>query len=155
MQTAGGRQALRLRSLRPILKQQIDEAGQSLIEISAEFQASLPKLICPILFALSQDNREHPLRRYMSVLDPLLKAAPQHKFTVFRGSFHPLWDDPQRFSLALTGFVQSLLPLSRHTHSWLLAAVDWPTANTNLWKCVHPDCPEERILPSGQNANGL
>jgi len=116
-------------------------------------RSALASLPCPILFAFSRESRSYPLKSYLALLDPLLKTAPQHRFTVFSGQFHPLWDEPQRFAQALTGFVQAQLPLEQHQHAWQLTAVDWPTRGLNLWKCVHPECHEEQALPEGQNAN--
>jgi pimeloyl-ACP methyl ester carboxylesterase len=147
------RQALRLEVVKPALSALCEEAGASLRRSEASLRSALKSLRCPVLFALSRQSRAYPLQKYLDLLDPLLKSAPQHRFTVFTGGFNPVWDEPDRFAQALTGFVQAQLPLSRHRHAWLLSAVDWPTRALNLWKCVHPDCPAEQILPEGQNAN--
>ncbi len=147
------RQKLRLYSVRSQMQPVLAQAEQSLRQAQPQLHSLLPTLSCPILFALSRDNRQFPLRRYLSLLDPLLAAAPQHRFTVFSGSFHPVWDEPDRFAQALTGFFQSQLPLALHQHAWLLTAVDWPTRDLNLWKCVHPECPAEHICQTGENPN--
>jgi pimeloyl-ACP methyl ester carboxylesterase len=118
-----------------------------------ELRSALASLPCPILFAFSRESHNYPLKAYLALLDPLLKTAPQHRFTVFTGAYHPVWDEPERFAQALSGFVQALLPLDQHHHAWLLTAVDWPTRAMNLWKCVHPECDAEQVLPEGQNAN--
>jgi hypothetical protein len=112
---------------------------------------SLAQLSCPALFALSHASREYPLRKYLALLEPSLAWEPRHQFTVFAGAFHPLWDEPERF--ALSSFVQAQRPVERHTHAWMNYAIDWPTKDNNLWKCVHPDCVAERVLAAGQNAN--
>jgi len=152
-QFAAHRQALRMEALRPTMLAIRAAAAESLEQSAPSLRTALESLSCPTLFALSHDNREYPLRRYMALLDPSLAWATQHQFTVFAGAFHPLWDEPDRFSQALTSFVQAQLPVGRHTHAWLLHAVDSPTDGNNLWKCVHPDCSAERILPAGINAN--
>lgn len=147
------RQALRIEAVKPALRPLCEQADESLLQSEAGLRSALRTLPCPVLFALSRESSAFPLQKYLDLLDPLLKSAPQHRFTVFTGGFNPIWDEPERFAQALTGFVQAQLPLSRHRHAWLLAAVDWPTRAMNLWKCVHPECPEEQILPEGQNAN--
>jgi pimeloyl-ACP methyl ester carboxylesterase len=146
-------QWLRTSALHPIMQLVIAEANLSLRQSSASLKAALRAVHCPVLFALARESREYRLKRYLALLEPLLASSALNRFTVFEGGFHPLWDEPERFSQALDGFLQSLLPLDQHQHSWLLTAVDWPTENTNLWKCVHPNCSEERVLPAGQNAN--
>jgi len=123
-------------------------------EAQTALDFNLRNLPCPALFAFSRQNRDYSLRRYMQILDPLLAASPQHRFTVFSGNFNPIWDEPARFSKALNGFVQSLLPFKEHRHAWLLSAVDWPAKGHNMWKCVHPHCAKELIIPVGQDANG-
>jgi hypothetical protein len=128
-------------------------AKDSAERASVGLRKALDSLSCPALFALSHASREYPLRKYLALLDPSLAWAPRHQFTVFAGAFHPLWDEPERFALALSSFVQALLPVEQHTHAWMIYATDWPTKDNNLWKCVHPDCVAERVLPTGQNAN--
>jgi hypothetical protein len=130
-------------------------ASASLTQSQSSPRTALESLPVPILFALSRESKAYPLRKYLALLDPLLAKAPQYRFTVFAGDFHPIWDEPARFAQALTGFIQAQLPLEKHRHAWLLTAVDWPTQNTNLWKCVHPECPEELILTTGQNPNDI
>jgi pimeloyl-ACP methyl ester carboxylesterase len=150
---AARRQALRMEALRPAM-QSMRAAAQLSAERSApSLRKALDSLSCPTLFALSHASREYPLRRYLALLDPSLAWAPQHQFTVFAGAFHPLWDEPDRFALALTSFIQAQLPVEKHAHAWILNAVDWPTKDNNLWKCVHPDCGAERVLSVGLNAN--
>lgn len=150
---AARRQALRMEALRPAMQSLRAAAKDSADRSSAGLKKALDSLSCPALFALSHASREYPLRRYLALLDPSLAWAPRHQFTVFAGAFHPLWDEPERFALALASFVQAQLPVEQHTHAWIIHAVDWPTKGINLWKCVHPDCAAERALPSGQNAN--
>jgi pimeloyl-ACP methyl ester carboxylesterase len=150
---AARRQALRMEALRPAMQSLRAAAKESADRSLASLQKALDSLSCPALFALSHASREYPLRKYLALLDPSLAWTPKHQFTVFAGAFHPLWDEPERFALALTSFVQAQLPVEKHTHAWLIHAVDWPTKDTNLWKCVHPDCAAERALPAGQNAN--
>jgi pimeloyl-ACP methyl ester carboxylesterase len=150
---AAAGQVLRLAALMRHMQPVLQAADKSVRLSSSNLREALSSLSCPVLFALSRDSRRYPLRRYLDMLDPLLARAPQHRFTVFTGDFHPLWDEPARLTQALTTFLQAQLPLAKHSHAWLLTAVDWPTANTNLWKCVHPECPEERVLPAGANAN--
>ncbi len=147
------RQALRLEVVKPALRPLCEEANLSLRQSEAGLRSALKTLRSPVLFALSRESRAYPLQKYLDLLDPLLKSAPQHRFTVFTGGFNPIWDEPERFAQALTGFIQAQLPLSRHRHAWLLSAVDWPTRTMNLWKCVHPECPAEQVLPEGQNPN--
>jgi len=147
------RQILRLAALRTAMQAARDSARVSLERSTIGLRTALESLQCPALFALSRNNREYPLRKYLAVLDPSLASTPQHQFTVFAGAFLPLWDEPERFSQAVTGFVQARVPFEFHTHAWLISAVDYPTRNMNTWKCVHPDCGEERVLPVGRNAN--
>jgi len=147
------RHALRLEVVKPALRPLCEEANLSLRQSEAGLHFALKTLRCPILFALSRESRAYPLQKYLDLLDPLLKSAPQYRFTVFTGGFNPIWDEPERFAQALTGFIQAQLPLSRHRHAWLLSAVDWPTRTMNLWKCVHPKCPAEQVLSEGQNPN--
>ncbi len=149
------RQALRQRAICRSLEESLAELDAELPRAQASLRAALGRLPCPVLFALSRQSRRQPLRRYLELLDPLMAKAPQHRFTVFSGGFRPLWDEPERFAQALTGFVQGLLPLEKHQHAWILTAVDWPTSNSNLWKCVHPSCPVEQILASGVNPNNV
>jgi pimeloyl-ACP methyl ester carboxylesterase len=150
---ASRRQILRLAALRKPMQEARAAAKLALERSASSLRTALESLSCPALFALSRNNRQYPLKKYLDLLDPSLAWAPQHKFTVFAGAFHPLWDEPERFSQAVTGFMQALLPLENHTHAWLISAVDYPTRNMNTWKCVHPDCGEERILPVGRNPN--
>jgi len=147
------RQALRLEVVKPALRPLCEEANLSLRQSETGLRSDLKTLRSPVLFALSRESRAYPLQKYLDLLDPLLKSAPQHRFTVFTGGFNPIWDEPERFAQALTGFIQAQLPLSRHRHAWLLSAVDWPTRTMNLWKCVHPECPSEQVLPESQNPN--
>jgi pimeloyl-ACP methyl ester carboxylesterase len=150
---AAKRQILRLAALRTAMLPARAAAKSSLDRSSASLRTALGTLACPALFALSRNNREYSLRKYLALLDPSLAWAPQHQFTVFAGAFQPLWDEPERFAQAVTGFVQAQVPLESHTHAWLISAVDYPTRNMNTWKCVHPECGQERVLPVGRNAN--
>jgi pimeloyl-ACP methyl ester carboxylesterase len=150
---AARRQALRMEALRHVMRPMRDAAAISLEQAGAGLRQAIESLSCPALFALSRDSQEYPMRKYLSLLDPSLAWAPQHQFTVFSGAFHPLWDEPDRFALALTSFIQARLPVENHTHAWLLSEVDWPTKDNNLWKCVHPDCVAERVLATGKDAN--
>jgi len=152
-EAAAHRQALRLEALKPRMAPQRTSASVSLARSESSLRTALESLPIPILFAVSRDSKANPLRKYLALLDPLLAKARQHRFTVFAGDFNPIWDEPIRFSQALTGFIQAQLPFEKHRHAWLLAAVDWPTQDTNLWKCVHPKCPEELTLPTGHNPN--
>jgi pimeloyl-ACP methyl ester carboxylesterase len=129
------------------------ELLNSLVGKEEWLRASLGSAPCPALFAFSRDAKADPLNGYLAVLDPLLKTSGQHRFTVFAGSFSPVWDETGRFLQALMAFVQAQLPLHEHRHAWVLTAVDWPATGTNLWKCVHPDCKAERVLPVGDDAN--
>ena len=151
--TSAKRQILRLAALLTIMQGARSTARLSLERASPGLRTGLESLACPTLFALSRNNREFPLRKYLDLLDPSLAWVPQHQFTVFAGAFHPLWDEPERFAQALSGFLQAQLPLESHTHAWLISAVDYPTRNMNTWQCVHPDCGAERVLPVGSNAN--
>jgi pimeloyl-ACP methyl ester carboxylesterase len=150
---AAKRQALRIQSLQRAIQPALAEVRESLNHSIPSLRLALNSLSCPTLFALSPDSQRYPLHRYLELLNPSLPHSSQHRFTVFTGAFHPLWDEPERFAQALTSFIQAQIPLEQHTHAWLLTAVDWPTRNSNLWKCVHPDCDIERVLPTGQNAN--
>lgn len=150
---AARRQALRMEALRPAMQSIRAAAKDSADRASAGLQKALNSLSCPALFALSHASREYPLRKYLALLDPSLAWAPQHQFTVFAGAFHPLWDEPERFALALSSFVQAQLPVERHTHAWMIHTIDWPAKDCNLWKCVHPDCAAEQVLATGLNAN--
>jgi hypothetical protein len=141
--------------VRLALRRYCDEALTSLRQSEATLRVALKSLSCPVLFALCDRSDGYPLRSHLDLLDPLLKSAPQHRLTVFSGDFNPIWDEPERFAQALSAFVQSQLPFSRHHHAWLLAAVDWPTRGMNHWKCVHPECTAEQVLPEGRNANDL
>ena len=151
--SAARRQVLRLAALRAAMQEARSVMRVSLERASSGLRTALGSIACPTLFALSRNHREYPLKKYLDLLDPSLAWAPQHKFTVFAGAFHPLWDEPERFAQAVTGFLQAQLPLEAHTHAWLISAVDYPTRNMNTWKCVHPDCGAERMLPVGSNAN--
>lgn len=150
---AAKRQALRLEILRPDMRPAIAAIRTSLEQSTTSLRSALDALTCPTLFALSRDNQDCPLRKYIALLDPSLALAPKHRYTVFSGAFHPIWEEPERFSQMLLSFVQAQLPLARHTHAWIVSEVDWPTKDNNLWKCVHPDCGAERVLPVGRNAN--
>jgi len=147
------RQALRVEVVKPALRPLCEEANLSLHQSETGLRSALKGLRCPVLFALSRESRAYPLQKYLDLLDPLLKSTPQHRFTVFTGGFNPIWGESERFAQALTGFIQAQLPLSRHSHAWLLSAVDWPTRTMNRWKCVHPECPAEQVLPESQNPN--
>lgn len=150
---AAKRQALRLEILRPAMRPTMAAARTSLEQSATGLRSALDSLTCPTLFALSRDNQDYPLRKYIALLDPSLAWAPKYRYTVFAGAFHPIWEEPERFSHMLDSFVQAQLPVGRHTHAWIVSAIDWPTKNNNLWKCVHPDCSAERVLPVGRNAN--
>ena len=147
------RQALRMEVLKPVMQPAVSAVRKSLEQSGATLRSALESLTVPALFALSHDSPESPLSRYIAVLEPSMAWAPRHQFTVFEGAFNPIWDEPQRFAQMLTSFVQARLPVEKHTHAWLISAVDWPTKNNNLWKCVHPECDAERVIPAGQNAN--
>jgi pimeloyl-ACP methyl ester carboxylesterase len=152
---AARRQALREEILKLAFVQAISQAEASLSATQSHLRSALQSLACPILFALSRENKQYPLQRYLDLLDPALAQSPQHRFTVFSGSFHPIWDEPDRFAQTFTAFLQTQLPLAEHRHAWLLTAVDWPTRTMNLWTCVHPECDYEQALPEGQNPNDL
>lgn len=150
---ASRRQALRMEAIGPAM-QPLRAAGRDSVDSVKELlRQALDSLAFPALFALSRDSHEHPLQRYMEFLDPSLALAPKYRFTVFSGAFHPIWDEPDRFAVTLSSFVQAHLPVENHTHAWILHAVDWPAENNNLWKCVHPDCRAECTLTAGQDAN--
>jgi pimeloyl-ACP methyl ester carboxylesterase len=147
------RQALREQILQPAFVSAASQAEASMNASESSLRQVLRSLSCPILFALSKEDKKYPLQRYLELLDPALAQSPQHRITVFSGGFNPIWDEPDRFAQAFTAFLQAQLPLEKHRHAWLLAAVDWPTRAMNLWKCVHPECPSEQLLPEGQNPN--
>jgi pimeloyl-ACP methyl ester carboxylesterase len=128
-------------------------AKDALTSATPSLPWALAGVSCPILAALSRDSREYRLDDYLRLLDSSWSAAPQHRITVFNGSFHPIWDEPVRFMQALTALLQAQLPLDQHRHAWLLTAVDWPTRSMNLWRCVHPECQAEQALAEGMNAN--
>jgi pimeloyl-ACP methyl ester carboxylesterase len=151
--TPAKRQWARQHALRRATANQAHPNSIDLRQAQPGLRSALASLPCPILFAFSRESRSDPLKTYLALLDPLLKSAPQHRFTVFAGGFHPAWDEPERFAQAVSGFVQAQMPLELHHHAWLLTAVDWPTRAMNLWKCVHPECDVEQVLPEGQNAN--
>jgi pimeloyl-ACP methyl ester carboxylesterase len=151
--TPAKRQSARQLALRRATANQAHPNSIDLRQAQRGLRSALASLPCPILFAFSRESRSYPLKTYLALLDPLLKSAPQHRFTVFAGAFHPVWDEPDRFAQALSGFVQAQMPLEQHHHAWLLTAVDWPTRAMNLWKCVHPECDAEQVLPEGRNAN--
>jgi pimeloyl-ACP methyl ester carboxylesterase len=150
---AARRQALRLEALKPEMQPYTDAARAELQRSQPSLQAALAGLKTPVLFTLSRDSRQFPLQSYLNLLDPLLAQSPQHRITVFTGSFHPAWDEPHRFAQAINGFMQSQLPFAVHHHAWLLAAADYPATNMNLWKCVHPECSAEQALPAQANPN--
>jgi pimeloyl-ACP methyl ester carboxylesterase len=150
---AARRQALRMEALRTVMQPLRREARESLERAAPGLRQAVESLTCPVLFALSHDSREYPLRSYMKLLDPSLAWATHHQFAVLPGGFNPIWDEPERFSIALAGFIQAQVPIEKHRHAWLLSAVDWPARGTNLWKCVHPDCEAERVLLEGLDAN--
>jgi pimeloyl-ACP methyl ester carboxylesterase len=152
-EAAARRQALRTEALRPAMLQIRSAAATSLAQAQAGLRKAVDSLSCPALFALSRDSQEYPVRKYLALLDPSLAWATQHQFTVFAGAFNPIWDEPDRFAVALASFVQTRLPVEKHTHAWLLFEIDWPTKDSNLWRCVHPDCVAERVLPTGRDAN--
>ena len=149
------RQALRMQAVRPFLRSAVAACNKSVERSGESLRAALESLTVPALFALSHDSLEYPLSRYIALLEPSMAWAPRHPFTVFEGAFNPVWDEPERFAKMLASFVQARLPLEQHTHAWLLASVDWPTKDNNLWKCVHAECDAERVLPTGHNANEL
>jgi pimeloyl-ACP methyl ester carboxylesterase len=150
---AARRQALRMEALRPSMLGMRKAAGISLKLEQPGLRKAIETLSCPALFALSRDSEEFPSRKYMTLLDPSLAVVTHHQFTVFSGAFHPIWDEPDRFAIALASFVQARAPVGKHIHAWMLSEVDWPTKDNNLWKCVHPDCVAERVLPTGRDAN--
>jgi pimeloyl-ACP methyl ester carboxylesterase len=150
---AARRQALREQIFQHAFTPIISQAETSMNGSESSLHLALESLACPILFALSKEDKQYPLQRYLKLLDPALAQSPQHRITVFSGGFNPIWDEPDRFAQALTAFLQVQLPLDEHRHAWLLTAVDWPTRAMNLWKCVHPECPSEQLLPEGQNPN--
>ena len=150
---AGRRHTLRLEAIKQEMQPLLDAAESELKQTQPTLRADLAALKQPILFTLSRHNRKYPLRDYIELLDPLLDHSPQHRITVFTGSLHPAWDEPQRFAQAVNGFVQSQLPLADHHHAWLLTAADYPAENMNLWKCVHPECSAEQALPAESNPN--
>jgi pimeloyl-ACP methyl ester carboxylesterase len=147
------RQARRLQVLSAAMQPARQAATDAVALVAPRLRKLLESVQCPVFFALSHDNQEFALSKYMALLDPSLAWEPRHQFTVFAGAFNPIWDEPDRFAIALSTFVQAHLPVENHTHAWLLSAADYPAKNSNLWKCVHPDCIEERILPSGRDAN--
>ena len=151
--TSVQRQAFRMEILAARMAKVKASAEVSLQQSQAGLRASLGELACHTLFALSRDSELFSLKKYLGLLEPLVSHAPQHTFTVFSGGFNPAWDEPDRFAQAVNGFVQAQLPLAHHHHAWLLTAVDWPARGSNLWKCVHPDCNEEKIAASDQQAN--
>jgi hypothetical protein len=128
---------------------------QSLRRSQPDLCLAVERLVCPALFGLSRNDLEYPVHKYLALLDPSLAFAPHHQFTIFNGAFSPIWDEPKRFSLALSSFIQSQMPSIFHSHAWLLAAVDYPARDINTWKCVHPDCDAERLLPVGLDANEI
>ncbi|WP_263353035.1 alpha/beta fold hydrolase [Acidicapsa acidisoli] len=152
-EAAARRQALRTEALRPAMLPIRAAAATSLARAKASLRKAVDSLSCPALFALSRDSQECPVRKYLALLDPSLALATQHQFTVFAGAFNPIWEEPDRFAIALASFIQARLPVEKHTHAWLLFEVDWPTKDNNLWRCVHPDCVAERVLPTGRDAN--
>jgi len=147
------RQALRMEALRTAMQPIRRETRESLERAAPSLRQAIESLTCPTLFALSRDSREYLLRSYMKLLDPSLAWATHHQFAVLPGTFNPIWDEPERFSIALASFIQAQVPIEKHTHAWLLSAVDFPTRGSNQWKCVHPDCDAERLLPEGLDAN--
>jgi pimeloyl-ACP methyl ester carboxylesterase len=151
------RQALRTAVLQVSWADTIRETEFLLGQSRATLLSGLAQIVCPILFAVSRDSGRYPPKAYMGLLDQLLqsKAATSARYgmTEFVGGFHPIWDEPTRFAQALNGFVQSLLPVDRHTHAWLLSEVDWPARETILWRCVHPECGKEIIEAVGCNPN--
>ena len=144
------RQAMRMDILRSIMTEELSAAEASLRGSQAGLQAALAATQCPVFFALSRDDAKFPVEDFRRFL-----MGFSYQFTVFAGNFHPLWEDPVRFSQALGAFVQAQLPVELHTHAWMLSAVDWPARGLNLWKCAHPACPAEKAMQSGQNANQL
>ena len=150
---AARRQSLREQIFQPAFTPVIFQAEASMNGSESSLHPALKSLACPILFALSKEDKQYPLQRYLKLLDPALAQSPQHRITVFSGGFNPIWDESDRFAQALTAFLQAQLSLDKHRHAWLLTAVDWPTRAMNLWKCVHPECPSEQLLAEGQNPN--
>jgi pimeloyl-ACP methyl ester carboxylesterase len=152
---AAVRQAMRLEALRKSMLPIRSSAARSLRLSEPGLRKAIDTLPCPALFALSHDDLEYPVSKYLALLDPSLAFAPQHQFTIFAGPFSPIWDEPDRFSLALSSFIQAQMSVLFHTHAWLLAAVDYPSDGNNLWKCVHPDCGVERVLSVNLDANRI
>lgn len=152
-EAAARRQALRTEALRPAMLPIRTAVATSLAQAKAGLRKAIDSLSCPALFALSRNSQEYPVRKYLALLDPSLAWATQHQFTVFAGAFNPIWEEPDRFAVALASFIQTRFPVEKHIHAWLLFEVDWPTKDNNLWRCVHPDCVAERVLPTGRDAN--
>ena len=154
--TDARRQALRTFAVGRIDPKASEEAllaKDALTSATPSLPWALAGVSCPILAALPRDSRQYRLDDYLRLLDSSWSSAPQHRTTVFNGSFHPIWDEPVRFMQALTALLQAQRPLDRHRHAWLLSAVDWPTRSMNLWRCVHPECHAEQALAEGLNAN--
>lgn len=146
------RQALRLAAIRPAFRESLAEAQRVAGLQSQRLRTLLARLETPALLALSPMSRSHQ-RSWLRLIDEVLAAAPQHRIAIFKGGFHPAWDEPARFAQTLAAFVQAQLPLSRHYHAWQLTAADYPARSLNLWRCAHPECRAEQILKEGEDPN--
>ena len=71
-ETAARRQALRMEALRPTMLPMRAAAARSLAHAEAGLRKAVDSLSCSALFALSRDNQEYPMRKYMALLDPSL-----------------------------------------------------------------------------------
>lgn len=135
-----------------------NQAALSVLALEETLRSGLAQGLCPVLVALAARSRIYPLKPLLRFLNPLLSVTPldqpgKPKLAIFSGQYSPLWENPERLALVLSGFARGTLPLDSHPHSWTLAAVDWPSRGMNQWLCTHPGCHAAQTLPIEENPN--
>ena len=135
-----------------------NQAALSVLALEETLRSSLAQGSCPILVALASGSRAYPLKPFLRFLEPILSVTPieqpgRPKLAIFSGRYSPLWESPARLARVLSGFACATVALDSHSHSWTLAATDWPTRGMNQWLCTHPGCQAAQALPIEQNPN--
>jgi pimeloyl-ACP methyl ester carboxylesterase len=137
---------------------QHNQASLSVLALEDTLRAGLAQGMCPILIALAAASPAYPLKPLLSFLEPILSVTPidqpgRPKLAIFSGRHSPLWESPARLARVLSGFATSTVALDAHSHSWTLAATDWPARGMNQWLCTHPGCQAAQSLPIEENPN--
>jgi pimeloyl-ACP methyl ester carboxylesterase len=137
---------------------QCNQASLSVLALEDALRSALAQILCPVLVALAAKSRTYPLRPFERFLAPFIGVSPlerpgRPKLAIFSGSRSPLWENPARLALVVSGFAGATLALAAHQHSWTLAAADWPARGLNQWLCTHPGCYAAQALPVDQNPN--